>query len=303
MNSSENEYYTIKTNDNLSLAVRARKSGQGNISKENVGKENIGKGNIGKGNIGKGNIGIFFCCGYTSDLTGTKASRLFTIAQQKNVAAVLFDYRGHGKSDGKIEDATIGQWIEDSLTVLDHACSKIVSRWLVIGSSMGGWIALHILKARRKNVAALLLIAPALDFPEKLLLPSFPKKEQKKIQEGGQGKWCEEGKTPEQGYILTKKFLSEARKHHLLDKTEKIPAEKILCPVPLRMIAGLNDDIVPFAHMIECFKIIEPEDDSADALAIVVQKGDHMLSREQDLDLIEKTTLELLEAAKNKAAE
>ncbi len=274
MYSSANGYYTIKTNDNFSLAVRARKK-----SKQNNEKQNIG---------------IFFCCGYTSDLTGTKATRLFNIAEQKNIPAMLFDYRGHGKSDGTIEKATIGQWIDDSLAVFDHACSEIAPRWIVIGSSMGGWIALHILKARRKNVAAILLIAPALDFPEKLLLPSFPKSEQKKIQEGGSGKWCQEGKTPEQGYILTKKFLTEARKHHLLDKPKKIA-----CHVAVRMIAGLNDDVVPFLHMIECFKIIKAEN----ALAIVVQQGDHMLSREQDLILIEKTTLELLDCAEKQVVQ
>ncbi len=265
METSLNEYYSIKTNDNISLAVRARQKGQENI-------------------------GIFFCCGYTSDLTGTKATRLFSLAEQKNIAATLFDYRGHGKSGGKIEEATIGQWIEDSLVVFDHACSKVAARWIVVGSSMGAWIASHILKARGKNVAAMMLIAPALDFPEKLLLPSFPKKEQKKIMDGGCGKWCQEGKTPEQGYILTKKFITEARKHHLLDKAKKIP-----CQVPVRVIAALNDQVVPFNHVLECFQVIEAED----ALAIVVQQGDHRLSREQDLRLIEKTALELLDCVKN----
>ena len=162
---------------------------------------------------------------------------------------------------------------------------------------MGGWIALHILKRYQQNIAknivGLLLIAPALDFPEKLLLIEFPEEEQQKIQQGQIGRWCEPDRTPEQGYILSKTFLEESRKHHLLDE----PKTTIPCPAPVRMIAGMQDDIVPFSHMMETFQLLE----SPDALALIDQQGDHMLSDEKNLVRIENTLLELIELHTQKA--
>ena len=236
---------------------------------------------------------ILFCSGYTSDTTGTKATRILDFAQKTNTTAILFDYRAHGQSQGSMETATIGDWINDTITVFDDAQKNIAPQapWIIAGSSMGGWIALHILKRYSQNIggniAGVMLIAPAPDFPEKLLLPDFPPIEQKKIQQGEIGKWCDPDKTPEQGYILSQTFLEESRKHHLLDK----PKTTIPCPVPIRMLAGMKDDIVPFAHMMETLQLL----DSPDALALVDPQGDHMLSDENNLVRIEHTLSELID--------
>ncbi len=232
---------------------------------------------------------ILFCSGYTSDRTGTKATRILNFAQKTNTTAILFDYRAHGQSQGSMETATIGDWINDTITVFKDAQENIAPQapWIVVGSSMGGWIALHILKQYPQNIAGVMLIAPAPDFPEKLLLPDFPPREQQKIQQGEIGKWCEPDKTPEQGYILSHTFLEEARQHHLLDK----PKTTIPCPMPIRMLAGMKDEIVPFAHMMETLQLL----DSPDALALVDPEGDHMLSDETNLLRIEHTLVELID--------
>lgn len=262
---TDKEHYYIKAKDSdnamphIELAVRARKGSNDSL-------------------------GLMFCSGYTSDMTGAKASRIFQFAQKKNLSAMLFDYRAHGKSGGEFDKSTIGDWISDAITVFEHALQNIEKKWVLVGSSMGAWIAAHILKKYHDNIAALLLIAPAFDFPKKLLLPSFPKKEQQKIQRGEVGVWFEQGKTPENGYLLTQKMLDEAENHQLLDNNEKI-----ICKSPIRVFAGLNDDVVPVQHILDCFKSIQAED----ALAIFIQQGDHSLSREQDLRLLDKTLEEL----------
>ena len=237
---------------------------------------------------------ILFCSGYTSDTTGTKATRILNFAQKTDTTTILFDYRAHGQSQGSMETATIGDWISDTISVFKYAQKKIARQksWIIAGSSMGGWMALHLLKRYPQLVAGLLLIAPAPDFPQKLLLPDFPKEEQLKIQQGQIGRWYDPEKTPEQGYILSQNFLAESRKHHMLDE----PKQTIPCPAPARMIAGMKDEVVPLPHMLETLQLL----DSPDALALIDPLGDHMLSDEKNLARIEQTLNELIELHRQK---
>ena len=258
------QHHSLTTEDNLRLAVTSCQSTE--ASKP----------------------AILFCSGYTSDTTGTKATRILNFAQKTNTTTVLFDYRAHGQSQGSMETATIGDWISDTMTVFKYAQKTLAprQRWIVAGSSMGGWMALHILKRYSQHVAGMLLIAPAPDFPQKLLLPDFPLPERQKIQQGDIGRWYDPEKTPEQGYTLSETFLAESRKHHLLDD----PKETIPCPAPVRMLAGMKDEVVPLAHMLETLQLL----DSPDALALVDPQGDHMLSDETNLARIEDILQELV---------
>src|SRR5579863_9926182 len=122
--------------------------------------------------------GLFWLSGYKSDMKGTKAAALADWAEQAGRAFIRFDYSGHGESGGKFTDGTIGHWLEDSLGVFD-ACAR--GPQIVVGSSMGGWIALLLVRALRKrqqapaaSVAGLVLIAPAVDFTEELMWKRFP---------------------------------------------------------------------------------------------------------------------------------
>ena len=121
--------------------------------------------------------GLFWLSGYKSDMKGTKAEALARWAAANGRACTRFDYSGHGESSGAFTDGTIGRWLEDTLTVFD-ACSR--GRQVLIGSSMGGWLALLMLRALRQRaeaaaapVAGMVLIAPAVDFTEELMWRRF----------------------------------------------------------------------------------------------------------------------------------
>src|ERR1700756_1821544 len=124
--------------------------------------------------------GLFWLGGYKSDMKGTKAVALADWAAQAGRACVRFDYSGHGESEGAFTDGTIGRWLADSLAVFDRCCR---GPQILIGSSMGGWLALLLVRALRQrgaakaseasappaSIAGLVLIAPAIDFTEELM--------------------------------------------------------------------------------------------------------------------------------------
>src|SRR5271163_1869474 len=119
--------------------------------------------------------GLVWLGGYKSDMTGTKAQALADWAERERRACVRFDYSGHGESGGTFADGTIGRWLEESLAVFGQFCS---GSQVVIGSSMGGWMALLLARAiaRRPgdaSLAGLVLIAPAPDFTEELMWKGF----------------------------------------------------------------------------------------------------------------------------------
>src|SRR3954471_14329785 len=125
-----------------------------------------------------GGPGLFWLSGFNSDMQGTKALALDAWAAGQGRACVRFDYSGHGISGGNFADGTIGRWLEESLAVFDRFCE---GPQVVVGSSMGGWIALLLARemARprgtgRATIAGLVLIAPAPDFTEQLMWNTFP---------------------------------------------------------------------------------------------------------------------------------
>src|SRR6478736_7827914 len=123
-----------------------------------------------------GTPGLFWLGGFNSDMKGTKALALDAWAAEHGRACVRFDYSGHGESGGKFADGTIGRWLEESVAVFGQFCA---GPQVVIGSSMGGWMALLLARelARRSglpaSLAGLVLIAPAPDFTEALMWNGF----------------------------------------------------------------------------------------------------------------------------------
>src|SRR6266516_4697145 len=135
-----------------------------------------------------GSPGLFWLGGFKSDMRGTKAEALDRWAPENGRAMTRFDYSGHGESGGNFTDRSIGRWLEESLAVLDTFCRGLQ---VVIGSSMGGWLALLLIRelARRRqadpSVARLVLIAPAVDFTEELMWKRFPQEVKLKIEQTG----------------------------------------------------------------------------------------------------------------------
>ena len=107
--------------------------------------------------------GVMFCGGFVSDMTGTKAVFLDDLCRRRGQGYVRFDYQGHGASDGRFEDGTIGRWAEDAVAVLDEAAE---GPQILVGSSMGGWMAVLAALARPERVAGLVCVAAAPDFTE-----------------------------------------------------------------------------------------------------------------------------------------
>ena len=227
--------------------------------------------------------GIFWLGGFKSDMRGTKAEALSLHAAQAGRACVRFDYSGHGESGGRFEDGTISSWLEDSLAVFG---SQARGPQIVVGSSMGGWIALLLARALAKqpgrgtSLAGLVLIAPAPDFTEALMWAEFSPEVRREIEE--KGFWQRPSAYGEDPYPITRALIEDGRKHLVLNK----PIE-LGCPV--RILQGVKDPDVPFGHAMKLVSCLAQDD----VVLTLVKDGDHRLSRPEDLDRLMRTVDEL----------
>jgi len=190
----------------------------------------------------------------------------------RNRACVRFDYSGHGESGGDFVDGTIGRWLEESVAVFERFCE---GPQVVIGSSMGGWMALLLAReiaarpASRASLAGLVLIAPAPDFTEELMWKGFSLKVRQEIET--RGMWLRPSEYGDP-YPITRNLIEEGRKHLLLGS-----AIEVGCPI--RILQGARDPDVPWRH---AFALVHrlPADD---VVLTMIQDGDHRLSRPQDI--------------------
>jgi pimeloyl-ACP methyl ester carboxylesterase len=220
--------------------------------------------------------GVMFCGGFKSDMTGTKASYLEAQCEQRGQGFVRFDYRGHGFSSGRFEDGCIGDWLDDAIEVFDNLTA---GPQVLVGSSMGGWIALLLALRRTDRVAGLVGIAPAPDFSEDVYKNVFGEEERRHLEKTGLIYLPSDYGDP---YPLTKKLFDDGRKHLILGA--KIP---LTCPV--RLIHGKKDTDVPWQKS----EKIKAQLTSADIKVHYVEDGDHRLSRPEDLQLIDEAVVEL----------
>lgn len=220
---------------------------------------------------GKG-PGLFWLGGFKSDMGGTKAVALDEWAAEHGRACVRFDYSGHGESGGDFKDGTIGQWLQESLAVFDAFCD---GPQIVVGSSMGGWMALLLARelTKRANakatLAGLVLIAPAPDFTEALMWKNFSPEIRNQIETEGVWHRPSEYGDP---YPITRALIEDGRKHLVLNGMIEVG-----CPV--RILQGAQDPDVPWQHAFALTHCL-PSDD---VVLTLVQDGDHRLSRPQDI--------------------
>jgi len=226
--------------------------------------------------------GILFCGGFKSDMTGSKALALEAAAQQRGAGFVRFDYFGHGQSDGAFLDGSIGRWKEDTLAILREVSPKVShAPQIVIGSSMGGWLATLAALAQPDRVAALVLIAPALDFTEDLMWAQMTEPQRKVLLRDGILR--EPSQYSDQPYEYTLKLITEGRDHMILKPG--ISFDK-----PVRILQGMEDPDVPYQHAVKTAAAFQ----GPDTRLILLRDGDHRLSRPQDLDLLIDTVWSLL---------
>lgn len=222
--------------------------------------------------------GIVFLGGFMSDMTGTKATALEAFCKARGQAFLRFDYFGHGASTGAFRDGTIGRWRDDALAVIDRLTE---GKQILVGSSMGGWIMLLAALARPERVAALVGIAPAPDFTEDLLWPSFTPEEQRRLL--AEGAITVPSQYDPRGYTVTRRLIEEGRDHLLLARTVKIAS-------PVRLLHGMKDEDVPWETSLRLAERLASED----VRVTLVKNGDHRLSTEADLALLQRTLEEFL---------
>jgi pimeloyl-ACP methyl ester carboxylesterase len=221
--------------------------------------------------LGSGS-GLFWLGGFNSDMKGTKALALDEWAAAHGRACVRFDYSGHGESGGTFASGTIGRWLAESLAVFDRFCS---GPQVVIGSSMGGWMALLLARelarraASQTSLAGLVLIAPAPDFTEELMWKGFSPDIRHEIET--QGVWLRPSAYGDP-YPITRALIEEGRNHLLLGS-----AIDVGCPV--RILQGAQDPDVPWRHAFALAQRLPAED----VVLTMIQDGDHRLSRPQDI--------------------
>ncbi|MBL8259417.1 MAG: alpha/beta hydrolase [Candidatus Competibacteraceae bacterium] len=220
-----------------------------------------------------------FLGGFSSDMTGVKATALERWCRERGQAYLRFDYSGHGASEGEFADGTIGRWAEEALEVLDRLTQ---GPQILVGSSMGAWIMLLAALARPQRIAALLGLACAADFTRYLLWDRLDESQRDRLRREGVIRLPSPYGAP---YTLTLKLIEEAERHRLLDKS-KLP---ITCPV--RLIHGMRDADVPWRISAQVAERLT----GSDARVLLLKDGEHTLSRERDLAVLVRTLDELLD--------
>jgi pimeloyl-ACP methyl ester carboxylesterase len=222
---------------------------------------------------GKG-PGLLWLGGFKSDMKGIKAQALDTWAGECGRALVKFDYSGHGESGGDFTAGTIGRWLEESLAVFDAFCR---GAQVIIGSSMGGWLALLLSRAVARRgespatVSGLVLIAPAVDFTEELMWKRFSPEAKREIEKAGA--WARPSAYSQEPYLITRDLIEDGRRHLLL-------GGMIETGCPVRILQGVQDPDVPWQHAIELTARFAQDD----VVLSLVKDGDHRLSRPEDIE-------------------
>ncbi len=225
----------------------------------------------------QGRPGVVWLGGFKSDMLSTKAERIGEWAQAHGRAFLRFDYSGHGESDGRFEEGTIGQWAAQSLAMVRALTS---GPQILVGSSMGGWIALLVARelarlGETERLAGMVLIAPAVDFTEDLMWPQLPADAKQDILE--KGFWLRPTQYADEPYPVTRALFEDGRKNLLF--TEPVRSH---CPV--HILQGMQDPDVPWRH---AQKLVDHLAQDPVTLTFI-RDGDHRLSREEDIERLLK---------------
>jgi pimeloyl-ACP methyl ester carboxylesterase len=209
---------------------------------------------------------LVFLPGYASVMEGTKALALDSFAEQRGLGMLRFDYSGTGSSGGSFEDGTLALWLEDALAAVDQLSRGPL---IIAGSSMGGWIALHLTLLRPDRVRALVGIAAAPDFTEWGFTP-----EQKSVLQAEE-RLEEPNPYGPEPQVVTKAFWQSGQELLLL-------AGEIAIDCPVRLIHGERDEEVPLEVALTTMRRLR----SADVQLQVIKGGGHRLSEPHEIDAI-----------------
>jgi len=230
-------------------------------------------------------VALLWLPGFVSDMASTKALALADWAQAHGVPMLRFDYSGHGLSEGDLLQATIGDWLEETSTLLQLLEDR---RTVVVGSSMGGWIALLLARqlaeqGRLDRLAGLVLIAPAWDMTERLMWHRMTPEVKETLERDGV---YYEPSLYGDPYPITKHLIDEGRRHLIGEGLLHLDR-------PVRILQGMCDPDVPWGHALDLVDLLC----CSDVEVTLIKDGDHRQSRPQDLRRLEATVAALIEAA------
>ena len=221
---------------------------------------------------------LLFLPGYASDMEGTKALEVEAFAERRGLAMLRLDYSGTGSSGGRFEDGTLTLWLGEALAALDQLTEGPV---ILVGSSMGGWIALHLALLRSDRVRALVGIAAAPDFTDW----GFGEQARAQLASAGRlGTPDPDGKATPQ--LMTHGFWQSGQDLLLLNG-------EIAIDCPVRLVHGEADSDEPLETAILTIRALR----SSDVQLKVIKGGGHRLSEPHEIDAILRTVAELLEPA------
>ena len=230
-----------------------------------------------------GRCGFFWLGGFMSDMMGAKAESLAGLAREERRPATRFDYSGHGQSGGMFVDGTISAWLEQATHMF---MTKTTSKRVIVGSSMGGWLALLMARLltrddpwHAKRIAGIVLVAPAADMTKDLMWDEFSKAARKELETRGFYLQPSDYGDP---YTITLKLLQDGAKHLLLQQ-----GLELNCPV--RILQGSEDKAVPPAHALKVFGALS----GPDITMTLIKGGDHRLSTPGQLRLIREAVQQL----------
>ena len=222
--------------------------------------------------------GVVFLGGFRSDMEGTKALMLDAWARRTGRAFLRFDYTGHGASSGAFLDGAIGDWAQDAR---DAITALTEGPQVLVGSSMGGWIAYLAARAMPERVAGLVGIAAAPDFTENGMWAGFSVAEKRDLEKHGRVEQPSE--YSDAPYVITRRLIEDGRAQTVLDKP-------LILDFPVRLLHGTADADVPIAWTLATLDHARCPDMSA----TFVKDADHRFSTPENLALIERTLEEVL---------
>jgi pimeloyl-ACP methyl ester carboxylesterase len=237
-----------------------------------------------------GRPGLVWLCGFKSEMTSTKAASVADWARAEGLACLRFDYSGHGASEGRFEEGTVGRWLEEAEAAVR---SLTQGPQILVGSSMGGYIALLLLRkllalaeareagpaagrpiaeSEAARIKALVLIAPAWDMTE-LIWANLPSAARADIEE--KGAFLRPSRYGDGPYPITRALIEDGRRH-LIGTAPLDPGR------PVHIVHGLQDPDVPWEHTLDLVAHLSGDWTRVEA----VPDGEHRLSRPQDIALL-----------------
>ncbi len=228
--------------------------------------------------------GLFWLGGFMSDMAGSKAETLAQAAQQTARPCLRFDYSGHGASQGEFRDGTISRWLGEAVAVFSELA---VGPRVIVGSSMGGWLALllarHLLRldpAVAGRIGGMVLIAPAADMTQDLMWDRYDEAARSTLR--SQGVYLEPSEYGDEPYAITRALIEDGRDHLLLNDSLDIA-------FPVRILQGEDDPDVPWQHGLKTYRALR----GSDITFSLIKHGDHRLSTPGNLAHLRATCLEL----------